>query len=34
MTDIMDIIHYETILNDTTRYTDFVDGIRQGQLVI
>ena len=34
MTDIMDIIHFETILNNTKRYTDFVDGIKKGQLVI
>ena len=34
MTDIMDIIHYETILNDNDRYLDFVEGVKKGQLIL
>jgi len=34
MTDIMDIIHFETLVNDPVRYVKFVEGIRKGQLII
>ncbi len=34
MTEIMDIIHYETILKDTDRYLEFVEGIKQGRLIL
>jgi len=34
MTNIMDIIHFDTIANDTDRYVEFVEGIRKGQLIL
>ncbi len=34
MTEIMDVIHYETILNNPDRYLEFVEGVKQGQLVL
>lgn len=34
MNEIMEIVHYENILSDYERYKKFVDGIRQGKLVL